>query len=54
MIEKFATIGRQGSSEFLDLNHTSRHMLLSVPYDLEVRSRAQQRTQANFEIGTLA
>jgi hypothetical protein len=54
MIEKFATIGGQGSSEFLDLNHTSRHMTLSVPYDPEVRSHTQQRTQANFGIGTLA
>jgi hypothetical protein len=54
MIEKFATIGGQGSSEFLDLNHTSRDMALSVPYDPEIRSRARQRTQANFGIGTLA
>ncbi len=54
MIEKFATICGQGSSEFLDLNHASRHMTLSVPYDPEVRSGAQQRTQANFGIGTLA
>jgi hypothetical protein len=28
MIEKFAIIGREGSSEFLDLNHTREPMLL--------------------------
>ena len=28
MIEKFATISGGVSSEFLDLNHTSKHMIL--------------------------
>ncbi len=28
MIEKFATIGGTGSSEFLDLNHTSKATIL--------------------------
>ena len=28
MIEKFAIIGGQVSSEFLDLNHTSKSMIL--------------------------
>jgi hypothetical protein len=28
MIEKFATICGEASSEFLDLNHTSKHVLL--------------------------
>jgi len=42
MIEKFAGIRGLVRSEFLD-----------VPYDCEVRSRTQRRTQANFEIGTL-
>jgi hypothetical protein len=28
MIEKFAIISGEVSSEFLDLNHTSKHMLL--------------------------
>ena len=54
MIEKFAANDRNRSSEFLDLNHTSEHMGLSVPHDLEVSSNAQPRTQANFGIGTLA
>jgi hypothetical protein len=27
MIEKFAIIGGEGSSEFLDLNHTSKHLI---------------------------
>ena len=36
MIEKFAIMGCTGSSEFLDLNHTSYDS--SVPYDSEVRS----------------
>jgi hypothetical protein len=53
MIEKFATMGGPGSSEFLDLNHTSEHKGLSVPYDPEVRSRHQPPTLANFGIGTL-
>jgi hypothetical protein len=28
MIEKFAIISGEASSEFLDLNHTSKHVLL--------------------------
>jgi len=28
MIEKFASSGRTGPSEFLDLNHTSKAMML--------------------------
>jgi hypothetical protein len=28
MIEKFAIVSGEGSSEFLDLNHTSKPMLL--------------------------
>jgi hypothetical protein len=28
MIEKFAIISGEASGEFLDLNHTSKHMLL--------------------------
>jgi hypothetical protein len=27
MIEKFAIIGGEGSSEFLDLNHTSKYLI---------------------------
>ena len=27
MIEKFAIIGGEGSSEFLDLNHTSQYLI---------------------------
>jgi hypothetical protein len=54
MIEKFAIIGGKVSTEFLDLNHTSKHMASSVPYDFEVRSRHQQQALANFGIGTLA
>jgi hypothetical protein len=38
MIEKFAAMGGEVSSEFLDLNHTSDLMDFSVPYDSEVRS----------------
>ena len=41
-----------GESEFLDLNHTSKSMIL-VPYDSEVRSGRWRRGVANFEIGTL-
>jgi hypothetical protein len=54
MIEKFAIVSGKVSSEFLDLNHTSKSMLSSVPCDSEVRSRPQQRALANFGIGTLA
>ena len=53
MIEKFAIISGEVPSEFIDLNHTSKSMLSSVPYDSEVRSRPQQRSPANFGIGTL-
>ncbi len=38
MIEKFAGVGGKGVSEFLDLNHTGKSMISSVPYDSEVRS----------------
>ncbi len=31
MIEKFAIIGGKVSSEFLDLNHTSKSMILVSP-----------------------
>ena len=38
MIEKFAPSSGSVPSEFLDLNHTSKSLILSVPYDSEVRS----------------
>ena len=51
MIEKFAGICSTVLSEFLDLNHTSNTVILSVPHDFEVRSRTQLRAPANFESG---
>ena len=41
MIKKFAIVSGKVSSEFLDLNYTSKSMISSVPYDSEVRSAAQ-------------
>jgi hypothetical protein len=53
MIEKFASVRRGGESEFLDLNHTSKPMILVSLFDSEVRSGRQHRGLANFGIGTL-
>ncbi len=50
MIEKFAIVGGKVPSEFLDLNHTSKSMIL-VSLDFEVRSSTDRQTLANFEIG---
>ncbi len=54
MIEKFAVMRGKVSSELLDLNHTSKRVASSVPYDFEVRSRHQQQALASFEIGAPA
>ena len=53
MIEKFADISGEVTSEFVDLNHTSKVYASSVPHDSEVRSRPHPRALANFGIGTL-
>ena len=53
MIEKFAIISGEVSSEFLDLNHTSKSYVSSVPYDSEVRSLPPAASSGDFGIGTL-
>ena len=53
MIEKFAITSREGPSEFLDLNHTSKSMLLVSLMIPKFAPGSQQRAPANFEIGTL-
>jgi hypothetical protein len=54
MIEIFAIISCDVSSEYLDLNPTSKPMISSVPFDSEARSPPRQQTVASFGIGTLA
>ena len=47
MIEKFATISGKGSTEFLDLNHTSKFMFLvslMIPKFAPETSRELRRT----------
>src|SRR5688572_31319472 len=52
MIEKFAGICRISRSEFLDLNHTSKIMIL-VSLLIPKFAPGQHRGMANFGIGTL-
>jgi hypothetical protein len=54
MIEKFTDGCGMVRSEFLDLNHTSKDHVSSVPYDCEVRAGCWRQGMANFAIGTLA
>ena len=54
MIEKFATISGGGSSEFLDLNHTSKSMFLVPLMIPKFAPDASRELPANFGIGTLA
>jgi protocatechuate 3,4-dioxygenase alpha subunit len=53
MIEKFAKSRGKVQSEFLDLNHTRRIMILVSLFDSEVRSGRQHRGMTNVGIGTL-
>ena len=54
MIEKFADVSRTVLSEFLDLNHTSKPMILVSLIIPKFAREAKRRGQANFGIGTLA
>ena len=53
MIEKFATTCGKAWSEFLDLNHTSKLMILVSPLIPKFARDASIEVEANFGIGTL-
>ena len=53
MIEKFAEVGCTVRSEFLDLNHTSKSMILVSRMISKFAPEPRDRTLANLEIGTL-
>ena len=54
MIGKFASTCGKASSEFLDLNHTSKLMILVSLLILKFAKDASFKVEANFGIGTLA
>jgi hypothetical protein len=54
MIEKFATTRGRAPSEFLDLNHTSRLIILVSLLIPKFAQDACFEVEANFGIGTLA
>jgi hypothetical protein len=51
MIEIFAIISREVSSEYLDLNHTSKPMISSVHFDSEARSHPGSKLWRASESG---
>ena len=53
MIEKFAVTGGEASSEFLDLNHTSKLMILVSLLIPKFARDTSIEVDANFGIGTL-
>ena len=52
-IKKFASAGGKGSSEFLDLSHTSKSMTLVSLMIAKFAPEPGRGAQANFAIGTL-
>jgi len=53
MIEKFAMLGSEGTSEFLDLHHTSNSMILVSLMISKFARGPSRKMLANIEIGTL-
>lgn len=54
MIEKFAMPGGKAPSEFLDLNHTSKSVILVSLVIPKFASEPGRGLKASFGIGTLA